>query len=90
MDQHIEDEATWETQDFLEKNFPRFLASSNPTQVQLIHGDPRYKQMSPEDVIGKFVSFELVTPLVLLEQKLDHGIICIDMSLCLLYLECIH
>jgi hypothetical protein len=24
--QHTEDEATWETQDFLEKNFPRFLA----------------------------------------------------------------
>jgi hypothetical protein len=25
--QHSEDEATWETQDFLEKNFPSFLAS---------------------------------------------------------------
>jgi hypothetical protein len=25
--QHMEDEATWETQDFLEKNFPDFLAS---------------------------------------------------------------
>jgi hypothetical protein len=25
--QHAEDEATWETQDFLEKNFPGFLAS---------------------------------------------------------------
>jgi hypothetical protein len=25
--QHSEDEATWETQDFLEKNFPCFLAS---------------------------------------------------------------
>jgi hypothetical protein len=25
--QHMEDEATWETQDFLEKNFPGFLAS---------------------------------------------------------------
>jgi hypothetical protein len=24
-----EDEATWETQDFLEENFPRFLASCN-------------------------------------------------------------
>jgi hypothetical protein len=32
----------------------------NPTQVQLIHGDPRYKLMSPEEVIGKFVSFELM------------------------------
>jgi hypothetical protein len=27
--QHTEDEATWDTQDFLEKNFPRFLASCN-------------------------------------------------------------
>jgi hypothetical protein len=27
--QHTEDEATWETQDFLEKNFPGFLASCN-------------------------------------------------------------
>jgi hypothetical protein len=25
--QDTEDEATWETQDFLEKNYPRFLAS---------------------------------------------------------------
>jgi hypothetical protein len=27
--QHSEDEATWETQDFLEKNFPGFFASCN-------------------------------------------------------------
>jgi hypothetical protein len=27
--QHTEDEATWETQDFLTMNFPRFLASCN-------------------------------------------------------------
>ena len=27
--QHTEDEATWEIQDFLEKNFPGFLASCN-------------------------------------------------------------
>jgi hypothetical protein len=31
-----------------------------------------------------------VTPLVLLELKFEHGIICIDMSLCLLHLECIY
>jgi hypothetical protein len=36
------------------------LVFCNPTQVQLIRGDPRYKLMSPEEVIGKFVSFELV------------------------------
>jgi hypothetical protein len=38
----------------------RSLIFCNPTQVQLIHGDPRYKQMSPKEVIGKFVSFELM------------------------------
>jgi hypothetical protein len=38
----------------------RSLVFCNPTQVQLIRGDPRYKQMSPEEVISKFVSFELM------------------------------
>jgi hypothetical protein len=38
----------------------RSLVFRNPTQVQLIRGDPRYKQMSPEEVIGKFVGFELM------------------------------
>jgi hypothetical protein len=38
----------------------RSLIFRNHTQVQLIRGDPRYKLMSPEEVIGKFVSFELM------------------------------
>jgi hypothetical protein len=38
----------------------RSLVFHNPTQAQLICGDPRYKQMSPEEVIDKFVSFELM------------------------------
>jgi hypothetical protein len=38
----------------------RSLVFLNPTQVQLICGDPRYKLMSPEEVIGKFVRFELM------------------------------
>jgi hypothetical protein len=38
----------------------RSLVFLNPTQVQLICGDPRYKLMSPKEVIGKFVSFELM------------------------------
>jgi hypothetical protein len=38
----------------------RSLVFCNPTQVQLICGDPRYKLMSPEEGIGKFVSFELM------------------------------
>jgi hypothetical protein len=38
----------------------RSLVFRNPMQVQLIRGDPRYKLMSPEEVIGKFVSFELM------------------------------
>jgi hypothetical protein len=38
----------------------RSLIFRNPTQVQLIRGDPRHKKMSPEEVIGKFVDFELI------------------------------
>jgi hypothetical protein len=38
----------------------RSLVFLNPTQVQLIRGDPRYKLMSPKEVVGKFVSFELM------------------------------
>jgi hypothetical protein len=38
----------------------RSLVFLNPTQVQLIRGDPKYKLMSPKEVIGKFVSFELM------------------------------
>jgi hypothetical protein len=38
----------------------RSLTFHNPTQVQLLHGDPRYKLISPEEVIDKFVSFELM------------------------------
>jgi hypothetical protein len=38
----------------------RSLVFRNPTQVQSIRGDPRYKIMSLEEVIGKFVSFELM------------------------------
>jgi hypothetical protein len=38
----------------------RSLVFRNPTQVQLIRGDPRYKHMSPEEAIGKFVSIELM------------------------------
>jgi hypothetical protein len=38
----------------------RSLVFRNPTQVQLICGDHRYKLKSPEEVIGKFVSFELM------------------------------
>jgi hypothetical protein len=42
------------------KDILRSLVFRNPTQVQLIRGDPRYKLMSPEEVIRKFVSFELM------------------------------
>jgi hypothetical protein len=38
----------------------RSLVFRNPTQVQLICVDRRYKLMSPEEVIVKFVSFELM------------------------------
>jgi hypothetical protein len=42
------------------KGILRSLVFCNPTQVQLIRGDLRYKQMSPEEVIDKFVSYELL------------------------------
>jgi tRNA uridine 5-carbamoylmethylation protein Kti12 len=38
----------------------RSLVFCYPTQVQLIRENPRYEQMSPEEVIGKFASFELM------------------------------
>jgi hypothetical protein len=38
----------------------RSLVFLNPTQVQLIRGNPRYTLMSPKEVIGNFVSFELM------------------------------
>jgi hypothetical protein len=38
----------------------RSLIFCNPAQVQLIRQGPRYEQISPEEVIGKFVSFELM------------------------------
>jgi hypothetical protein len=38
----------------------RSLVFRNPTQVQLIRESRRYEKMSHEEVIGKFVSFELM------------------------------
>jgi hypothetical protein len=38
----------------------RSLVFLNPTQVQLIRGNRRYTLMTPEEVIGNFVSFELM------------------------------
>jgi hypothetical protein len=38
----------------------RSLVFLNPTQLQLIRGDPRYTLMSLEEVIEKIVSFELM------------------------------
>jgi hypothetical protein len=49
----------WDDHDMV-KVILRSLVFRNPTQVQLIHGDPRYKLMSPKEFIGKFVSFELI------------------------------
>jgi hypothetical protein len=51
----------------------RSLVFCNPTQVQLIHGDPRYMLMSPEEVIGKFVSFELMIKDSKLIVNLEQG-----------------
>jgi hypothetical protein len=51
----------------------RSLVFHNPTQVQLIRGDPRYKLMSPEEVIGKFVSLELMIKDSKHIINLEHG-----------------
>jgi hypothetical protein len=40
-------------------------------------------------MVGLF-TLAIVTPLVLQELKLGHNIICIDISLCMLHLGCIH
>jgi hypothetical protein len=49
----------WDDHEMVKVNL-RSLIFHNPTQVQLIRGDPRYKLMSPVEVIGKFVSLELM------------------------------
>jgi hypothetical protein len=49
----------WDDHEMVKVIF-RSLVFRNPTQVQLIRENPRYKLMSPEEVIGKFVSFELM------------------------------
>jgi hypothetical protein len=49
----------WDDHEMVKVNL-RSLVFRNPTQVQLIRENPRYKQISPEEVIGKFVSFELM------------------------------
>jgi hypothetical protein len=60
LQQPREHQATkWDDHEMV-KVILRSLFFHNPTQVQLIRGDPRYKQMSPEEVIDKFVSFELM------------------------------
>jgi hypothetical protein len=51
----------------------RSLVFHNPTQVQLIRGDPRYKLMSPVEVIRKFVSFELMIKVSKHIVNLDQG-----------------
>src|SRR5688572_29302687 len=51
--------AKWDDHEMF-KVILRSLIFRNPTQVQLIHENPRYKQMYPEEVIDKFVSFELM------------------------------
>jgi hypothetical protein len=49
----------WDDQEKV-KVILRSLIFCNLTHVQLIRESPKYEQMSPEEVIGKFVSFELM------------------------------
>jgi hypothetical protein len=49
----------WDDHEMVKVNL-RSLVFRNPTQVQLMSENHRYEQMSPREVIGKFVSFELM------------------------------
>jgi hypothetical protein len=49
----------WDNHEMI-KVILRSLVFHNPTQVQLFRENPRYEQMSPEEVIDKFMSFELM------------------------------
>jgi hypothetical protein len=55
---------------------------------KMIPCGPRFG--SPQEKKDRSVGVPLVTPLVLLALKLEHDIICIDISFCLSHLECIH
>jgi hypothetical protein len=59
----------------------RSLVFLNPTQVQLIRGDPRYKLMSPEEVIGKLKGKCALGPfLSILVIECQHK--CLNVNLC--------
>jgi hypothetical protein len=47
------------------------------------------REMQPDAMGGAELELD-VTPLVLLALKLEHNIMCIGISYCLLHLECIH
>jgi hypothetical protein len=50
----------WDDHEMVKVIILRLLVFLNPTQVQLIRGNPRYTLITPEEVIGNFVSFELM------------------------------
>jgi hypothetical protein len=51
----------------------RSLIFHNPTQVQLVRENARYEEMSPDEVISKFVSFELMVKDFKHIGNMDHG-----------------
>jgi hypothetical protein len=52
---------------------PKVTFFCNPTPVQLIRENPRYVEMSPNEVISKFVSFELMVKDSKYIGNKDHG-----------------
>jgi hypothetical protein len=42
------------------KHMLRLFISRNATLVSLVHGNARYKNMSPEEVLGEFLSHEMM------------------------------
>jgi hypothetical protein len=49
------------------------LISRNPTLIHLLCENPRYKMMTPEEVLGKFVSFELMVKDSIHVENISHG-----------------
>jgi hypothetical protein len=51
----------------------RSLIFCNATLVQLLHENLRYKVMTPKEVLGKFVSFELLVKDSRHVENIAHG-----------------
>jgi hypothetical protein len=74
----------------IDEILPRLSEDSGDSEgfdIESDNDDAKDRPWRPSHVVfGK----STVTPLVLQELKIWHNIICINISLCMLHLECIH